>query len=293
MDTLNNYYNWLDSLDSKKKHVFQFILVMIHDWSIERRKELWQQYNFRRHFALTSGIYKNIETFLKAELYRASEELTRSELPCDWDFLALKLKNIKTDIALAKKENRFTHLIDHDDEYEIFYKEVLVNAHLLHVYLNTNIDTENPGSMWQLMEKIKCAEKMVDLLGRFYWLGDLINIIESGDHPLKEKSATQFPLFPECFINKEDFKKYINHPMVEELYSTDEEGKYYLKPGKKSSIAGFAHNLLIKKKLIDTIKTSQDLAKVVCEFFHEPYDKIEEKQFQPARAKIDEFNFIK
>lgn len=293
MNALRNYYNWLDSLDSKKRHVFQFILVMLHDWSNERRKELWQQYNFRRHFAFISGKHKNTETFLKEELYRATEELTLSELPCDWEFLALKLNNIKSDIALAKKENRFTHIIDHDDEYEILYKGVLENAHLLQVYLNTNIDTENPGSRWQLMEKIKCSEKMVDLLGRFYWLGDLINIFESGEHPLKEKSAKEFPPFPECFINKEDFKKYINHPQVEELYSTDDEGKHFLKLGKKSSIAGFAHNLLNKKKLIDTIKTSQDLAKVVCDFFHVDYNKIEEKQFQPERAKIDEFSFIK
>lgn len=293
MNALHNYYNWLDGLDSKKRQVFQFIMVMIHDWSNERRKELWQQYNFRRHFAFTSGKYKNIKTFLKAELYRASEELTRAELPCDWDFLSLKLSKLKNDIDLAKKENRFTYIIDYDDEYEILYKDVLMNAHLLEEYLNTNIDTENPGSFWQLMEKIKYSEKMVDLLGRFYWLGDLINIIESGEHPLKEKSAIQFPPFPECFINKDDFKKYINHPRVEELYFTDEEGKYHLKTGRKSSIAGFAHNLKIKKKLIDTIKTNQDLAKVVCDFFHESYNKIEEKQFQPERAKIDEFSFIK
>jgi hypothetical protein len=291
MNKLNSYYAWLDSLDHKKRVTFQLIMTMIHEWSNERRKELWAKYNFKRAFALVK--YKNQKNFIQDELFKASEELTRVDLPCDWDLLYSKIDNIQRDIETAKEENRFTYIIDHDDKYEILFKDVFMNADVIEDYLNTDIDFENPGSYWQLMRKIKHAEKFVELFGRFYWLVDLINIIESDEHSKEIKIAKQFSPLPDCFINKEDFHKYFSNPKVADLYFKNDEGVYFLKQGKKASLAGLAQILKNKGKLIDSIKTNQDLAKVFCTFFHVDYNKIEDKQFQPDRAKIDEFYFIK
>jgi hypothetical protein len=104
----------------------------------------------------------------------------------------------------------------------------------------------------------------------------------------------KFPPLSECFKDKNNFNKYIlNTLQVTELYDTNEDGTYHWKRGKKASLAGLAHNLLDKGLLIDNIKTNQDLARVFCPYFHVKFNITQDKQFEPGRAKIEDFTFIK
>jgi hypothetical protein len=187
-------------------------------------------------------------------------------------------------------------MIDHDEYYELLFRNVLVDIGLMEEYLNADINLNENTDWMQLVGKLKQFKEITDLLGRFMWSVYLLNSIELklDNYSINtNKEFRSLPTLPECFVIKEDFFKYLSIPQVTDLYDIDEKGNYYLKQGKKAFLAGFAHTLKNKGKLIDTIKSSQDLAKVFCSFFHVPYNKIEEKQFQPDRAKIEDFFFIK
>jgi hypothetical protein len=103
-----------------------------------------------------------------------------------------------------------------------------------------------------------------------------------------------YPPLPDCFIDKNYFDQLLQYPKVAELYIIYSDKSYNLKNGRKAYLGGLAHKLNnIGKLNKDIIKTNQDLARVFCPYFHVKFNNKEEKQFQPDRAKIDYFDFIK
>lgn len=109
----------------------------------------------------------------------------------------------------------------------------------------------------------------------------------------EENISKNYPSLPDAFRDKEYFNKVLSFIKVSDLYTLYDNKTYHLKKGKKVYLAGLAQRLLDTGKLIDEIKTSQDLARVFCPFFHVKFNQNEEKQFQPDRAKVEYFDFIK
>lgn len=291
MNALTNYYNWLSELDPKKKEKYQFIMIRAYDMAYDRKLILSEQFDLR--MALAFGKYKDFKEFVNDELFKASEELTRVDIDIDWTYLNDELLNIKKEIKTAMDENRYKYYIDHDEESEVLFHRVFIDAVLVEEYLNSDIDLENPPSWGNIGEELKDFNKVVELIGRYFWIVYLLNLVASNLDKKEVKPTKNFPPLPECFVNGEDFNKYFHIPQIKDLYDVNEKGLYYLKQGKKAFLSGLAHTLKNKGKLSESIKTSQDLAKVFCSFFHVPFNKIEEKQFQPDRARIEYFNFIK
>jgi hypothetical protein len=108
-----------------------------------------------------------------------------------------------------------------------------------------------------------------------------------------KQDIKEFPPLPDCFIDKEFFYVMLEYPKVSELYTKQENSSYHLKQGKKAYLGGLAVRLLNTGKLKDVIKTNQDCARVFCRFFNVNFNAKEEKQFQPERAKTEDFDFIK
>jgi hypothetical protein len=101
----------------------------------------------------------------------------------------------------------------------------------------------------------------------------------------------KFPPLPDCFKEKKDWEIIINSIQLNDYFEPLENNTYKWK-GNKNELAGLAHRNMNLGKLIDSIKTNQDLAKVFCSYFAVEFNPKEEKSFQPDRAKIYLFDWI-
>jgi hypothetical protein len=95
----------------------------------------------------------------------------------------------------------------------------------------------------------------------------------------------KFPPLPECFLNPTDFKRIFNIPQIADIYEVHEDGTYHLKSGKKIYLACLAQRLRDKGKLIEEIKSNQDLARTFCPYFNIEFNSKHEKQFEPDRIE--------
>jgi hypothetical protein len=209
-------------------------------------------------------------------------------------------------------------LEDDRDIYTFIAEQVILRAKWLVNQYNINRELyipENPGllmhsAIYSIPFKLPVNNELIDIAKHFRncyeiikpFLKDLYKemIQKKGNAsflylPLEKVATSEskvFPDFKKCFFDYSIFEGYLSIPQVSELYEF-KNNKYYWKPKKKVYLAGFAYKILNKNLLIDSIASSQDLAKVFCPFFNIKFNTIYEKQFQPDRAKIDYFKFIK
>ncbi len=282
-------YKPIDLLSTEKREKLAFISHIAASQSDSKMVELLLQYNLKRNFAL--GKYRDYKEFVNDEVFHSCEELFRTDIKCDWEEIESELFMIQE--GNVEPKDMTSSRLDDDEYFNKLFWKVIVWAGLDEEYLNLEIDYKNTWPGYYNTSQLRNFDLVIDWLGRYRWLLFLKNLRDTGKYNVPAEHIKAFPSLPECFKNKDDFYRYIQAPQVEDLYDTHEDGTYHLKIGKKVYLAGFAHRLKDTGKLIDEIKTNQDLAKVFCTFFHINFNRKEEKQFQPDRAKTDDFLFIK
>jgi len=99
------------------------------------------------------------------------------------------------------------------------------------------------------------------------------------------------PHLPECFINVKDWESILQDSRVQDFCEKTEIGTHRW-IGKKNLLAGLAWRLLNKNKLIASINSGQQLAKIFCSYFGVKFNPKDERQFRPERALIDRFRWI-
>lgn len=255
--------------------------VVVHESNILMR-ELFQKYNLRWLFALNK--YSSYKRFARNELFKACEELTSIELSFEWFKLFPELSKITRMNGKSSTAESMDNLL-----WEIISSSGLAEEYL---ELNTDLQYSNVQFNYHEIVNMTSLKEIIEIIGRLRYLEFLTDVVNSGDYNTMVEVKNELPTLPNIFKNVKDFVFYLDFPQVKDLYDIRNGETYHLKPGKKGYLAGFAHKLLNTGKLIDDIRTSQDLAKVFCPFFHVPYNNKEDKQFQPDRAKTDEFSFI-
>lgn len=294
------YYEWHDGLSKDTRDKFEFIRsIAIYRYSI-RLWELAEQYLIRRQFALIK--FKDYENFVKDELYNASLELTQVPLSCDWERINHEFKRIREGDKISILKNEYFGLNGFEGNLSILFKDTIYfkgqvyGSGLADEYFSLNIDIESNAADYDT-SNLRDFEKVIELMARFHWVISILNVIVSKSFNSETKNLNlipekYFPLLPDCFIDKQYFLNLLKNPLIEDLYTIWDDGSYHLKNDKKASLGGLAQRLLDIGKLKDFIKTSQDLAKVFCPFFNVKYNPKEDKQFQPSRSKLYDFDFI-
>lgn len=189
-----------------------------------------------------------------------------------------------------------------DEAYTPDYKKnVYVNQDILIKFydrkLKDSLEKGNSEKLFIIKELVDVKKLPKKYKNEYKWpYNDWLDFLENKLKEISEgvpKVKIEYPPLPECFNDKSYFVSLIKSPRINELFDIHTDGTYHLKNNKKSYLAGLAHQLLNLGKLVNDIKTSQDLARVFCPFFNVNYNAIEEKQFQPDRAKTDYFDFLK
>ncbi len=99
------------------------------------------------------------------------------------------------------------------------------------------------------------------------------------------------PPLPECFIDAKFWNALLLDPRLKDQYEKVDNEKYKW-IGKKNLLSGLAFKLLNKYKLIDSINSGQQLAKIFCSYFEVKFDLKDDRTFRPERALIDRFDWI-
>lgn len=281
----------LEGLQPEQRTKLFIICRMVNKESADFMVELFHKYNLRRRFALYK--YNRYEEFAKDELFKACEELTRIDLSFDWRWLLKVSSIILKKEGIEEGEETIWPSVGVDRIDRLFW-EIISSAGLTKEYLEIDLDSFRPRLKFNPKDipDLTSYNKIIELIGRLKYLEFLTEMVESGNFNRIPEIKKDLPVLPDIFRDKKDFELYMGRPEIRDLYDTHQDGTLHLKDRKKAYLAGFAHRLLNTGKLIDEIKTSQDLAKVFCPFFHVPYNNKEDKQFQPDRAKTDEFSFI-
>jgi hypothetical protein len=302
MDTIEKYNEWLINLPNDERDKFKFIQSIAIYYSPIRLWELFEQYSIRRQFY--NNKFEDLESFAKDELYNASKELTQIPLFCGWDDMVEEIKRIK---ANYKKAGRKDEYFEHDyleGKMHVFFRDIIYyrspnGINLADEYYSQNIDVNSSYYVVYDIRKLKDFDKVIDIMARFQWLIIMFRNVESKSYNTEIEKPDwipkpKFPPLPDCFSDMDYFINVIlKNPKVSDLFTVDEKGLYYLKKNKKAYLGGLAVRLLNIGKLKYFIKTNQDLARVFCPFFHVEFNPVEEKQFQPDRAKTDLYSFIK
>ena len=99
------------------------------------------------------------------------------------------------------------------------------------------------------------------------------------------------PPLPECFIDAKFWNALLLDPRLKDQYEKVDNEKFKW-IGKKNLLSGLAFKLLNKHKLIDSINSGQQLAKIFCSYFGVKFDLKDDRTFRPERALIDRFDWI-
>jgi len=274
------YSGSLDDIDGEERKNFNFINSLISMASHNKLVKLSNGFNFRRNFALHK--YRDYREFTKAELYKASEDLTRTNINCSYEWLLDLPPDYENLNSLQSSEIYVDQLIA-DKAICKFVWKVIWSNHLTTEYLDTKIDFDNPKGDYPNIMNWKNFDKIVEFVGLCRWIGYLQSMIKANDFNKEIVIENRFPSLPDCFKNKELYKLVFFAPQVADLYDVLSDGTYHLKRGKKTYLACIAQRLLLKGALIESIKTNQDLARIFCPFFHVSFDSKHEKQFTPDR----------
>lgn len=137
----------------------------------------------------------------------------------------------------------------------------------------------------------QCDAAIIDYVNERieYFSGlDELSIIEN------KKPNKDLPSLPECFIDSTLLNELLNDYHFDELCTRLPDGSYKWN-GSKIELAGFAHRLMNRGKLIGNIKNGQHLARVFCPFFKEPFNTRDDRDFHADRSSssVEKFDWIK
>jgi len=128
----------------------------------------------------------------REELMRATDDLTRVEFPCDWNWIRSELAEARQKIRKVKGSGnkKLVHWYYYNEN--ILFKGLLSGAGLLNEYLSTevgplpeNLSEYNTGSL-------KDFDRIVDFMGRFGWVVLLMSMVEFGNYgsPMEREKRT-------------------------------------------------------------------------------------------------------
>lgn len=164
----------LTSVEQKKLGVFSLWFDVYSKFLME---ELLSHYNFKRQFALPK--YKNYSDFANDELFKASEEFVRSEMPCEWDWIDLVPHDFNNLEKSQVKEIK-AHELSNKAQLEKLVWLILSSRGLDQEYMSMDIRFDYPeGSNVNLMNW-KNFDDITQLIGRFRWLAYVKDMIEAG-----------------------------------------------------------------------------------------------------------------
>lgn len=295
------YKEVFDNLTPDQKKKIEFISGFLRSDVMGTVQDKFDRFSFRKEFILP----EKTESIVTEETIRASKELTETKLDIDWRELRKEIQAIREDIK-KDHEKRISQFegFPIDENGDIF--NVLFNAlhtnNLLYAYSNIKIDSTflsgpmdtHTISKYESFSKFLATslpeyESISNFMADFVYL--VIRMRQLSDASYKDPQLTnRFPPLPECFKDPDYFKRVMADPRVSRLF-TKSGDRYQLRKGKKCYLGGLAHVLLNEGRLIDSIRTYQDCARVFCPFFNVKFHPVEEKSFQSDRAK--DFLFIK
>jgi hypothetical protein len=205
---------------------------------------------------------------------------------------------------MPEVESNKSKILTYLSNYKISHDETGINPFLINVttmekakpkgFANPDVNTD-----FEMVTKYLSFDDLYKRLNKF--LSNLNFLYEQLEMKTKRENKqdkileNKFPPLPDCFIDPADFKKYFHAPQIADIYEAYDDGTFHLKKGKKSYLACIAQRMSAKGKLIEEIKSNQDLAKVFCPYFNVDYDDKHEKQFEPKRAnqvKREFYDFV-
>lgn len=219
------YFNdWLNRLNNEQREKYWFLNDVAITNSQTRMEDLMERFNLRSSFVPPKG--KSYKESANDELVKVSEELTRTDLSPNWPKIHAELLYIQDKIKKAKIENKDFFYIDHEERMDLFFWEIVNQDGLIFDYLNQEFDYENIDESEFDIKSHREFDKIVDFMGRFRWLVELLNIVEDESYNSNAEKSRRRRLKPlsykELFRNPDHAKK------VKEILETEEITKGYL-----------------------------------------------------------------
>lgn len=277
MNRLEFYERQLKDLRPKEREKFEYLFILAENYSAVRLGELSEQYDLRRNFTPKG----DREEFTERELSKTIDRLTSVSLRCDWRSLNNELSTIREEVRTAVKGKQY-YWIDHDEELNILFMFVASFSDLLSEYLDREDYVLIPADY--NISTLRDFDKIIELLGQFRWAIMLVNVIENKDYSGSEMEI-MYRTPSELFKKKADFEKIFSVLGIKEYYTVLSDGSYRWAERKKIYLAYLAQKLRNKDKLIDALKTNQDLARAFCPCFNVKFNAVHEKQFETDRAE--------
>ncbi len=162
MSHFTKFNNWYQELNKEQQRKFDFLLEVVRLRSMDKMGELNHKHWIRYH--VTVPEYRTEKQFLKDELIRASEELTKIDLDCDWLDVYIELKLRKP----PNKEIRFAPI--HSKLWDLMTFSILSSSGLLSEYLNSDIDLNKNTPVDFDIKTLKDFDKVVELIGGMKWI---------------------------------------------------------------------------------------------------------------------------
>jgi len=221
MESIDDYRRWLQGLGTGEREKYDFLTDLALWHGSIRAGQLREQHNMR--FASISR--KNLKSFAEEELARATDELTRISFPCDWRSInreivkvreKLQWRKSKDPIIVTEEQLEEDLVVINNEEDELLLKigDEFVNSvsipveilfkHLMYDSHYSNLDTGGLSKEYLQHDysdadytdfdysHLRDFDKIVELIGRLWWLIKLLNIIADGayDQPAKENDGT-------------------------------------------------------------------------------------------------------
>jgi hypothetical protein len=143
---------------------------------MDRTAELFEKSYIRRITAKTD------KTMGEEELRRASDELTRIEFPCDWQWVRLELLEAKGEILRAKERGEQYKSFGHYHNEDILFMGLISGAGLLNEYLGTEVGPLPEDLSEYNTGGLKDFDRIVEFMGRFGWVVLLMAMVEFGKY---------------------------------------------------------------------------------------------------------------
>lgn len=180
------YFNdWINRLNNEQREKFWFLNDVAIIKSQTRMEDLMERFNLRSSFVPPKG--KPYKESANDELVKASEELTRTDLSPNWSKIHAELLYIQDKIKKAKTENQDFFYIDHEEKMDLFFWEIVNQDGLIFDYLNREIDYENTDAEEFDEKTLRNFDKIIEFMGRFRWLVELLNIVEDESYLTRAK----------------------------------------------------------------------------------------------------------
>lgn len=298
-DRYSKYLKWYSGLSEEHRDKLDFITSQALDYVDGCLNQLYGEMKIRIKF--TSAFQESGDPLNDAlkriresnESQRISEKMIQEHPDCDWSQLDELLGYILHEIQIGKLTAKDIYLYPGKDEriYNILGRQVILAFGFMDDYLNTNFDRASFDN-----NTLRNFNSVIEILSYCVYLMQLkileripADKISIDSIPLSDN--LQDPDLSPFFKDRKVWADLIKDPRVRDHFEIMSNGNFKW-IGDKNLLAGFAHRLKNKGKLIESIITNQDLARIFCKYFHVSFNSSEEKSFQPSRIKIEGFYWI-